>query len=267
MFSKLPCQVFRHQYTEPTPPWQFRQDQQGSCLPSGQGQSGELLDVPQIWPTPPVTGPVGSLGTNKSMNQNQLFPEGRKFELRSNRQENIRATSSGKWWTIKHLDSDRQKNIRTTSSEHRWTRQHQSYFFWTAMDKTTSELLPLDSNGQDNIRATSSGQRWTGQHQSYFLWTEMDKRTSETSGQWWTRQHQSYFLWTEMDKRTSELLALHSNGQENSRTTSSGQQCTRQHLSYFFWTAMDTEKHTSSSTESEGCWCCSRVTRLLPWTS
>ena len=74
MFSKLPCQVFRHQYAEPTPPWQFRQDQQGSCLPSGQGRSAELLGVPQIWPTPPVTGPVGSLGTNRSMTQNQLFP-------------------------------------------------------------------------------------------------------------------------------------------------------------------------------------------------
>ena len=144
------------------------------------------------------------------------------------------------------LDSNGQENIRTTSSGQRWTRQHQSYFLWTAMDKTTSELLCLDSDGQENIRD---------------LWTAMDKTTSEISGHQWTRQHQSYFLCTATDKRTAELFLLDSNAQDSFRATSSGQQWTRLLPQRRVQT---TEKHTSSSTESEGCWCCSRVTRLLP---
>ena len=116
------------------------------------------------------------------------------------------------------------KVMNNKTSGQRWTRQHQSHFLWTAMDKRTSELLPLDNDGHDNIRATSSGQRWT-------------------------KQHQSYFLWKAMDKRTSELFPLHGNGQEDSRTISSGQQCTRQLQSYFFWTAMDKTAPTKKGTD------------------
>ena len=171
--------------------------------------------------------------------------------LDSDRQENIRATSSGKWWTIKHLDSDGQENIRD---------------LWTAMDKTTSELLPLDSEGQENIRD---------------LWTAMDKTTSETSGQRWTKQHQSYLLWTAMDKTAPtkkdtdyrkahlqqhsvwgmlecdknklvsfQILTSHQLLWVTSWLHGKGCHCNR----FPQWTGIQYR---------QGCWCCSNVIRLL----